>query len=869
MSMILPAFLRRLIARIKYRNFERDLAQEIETHRSLAEAAFASGSDDAGDARYRAARALGNTTIAREDSRATWIPLYLQQFQQDARYALRGLRRQPGFSAAVVLMLMIGLGLFAGGYSVVNGFFLRGWNVPESSRVFRVGAERRAAPAAGTVYDGFSFGAFKYLLANAKAGDYIAMSIETFRIKPENTEGRGTHTQGMLMSSNAIETLRIPLQRGQGFAGVHRPGETPRILISDAVWRRVFASDPNIIGRTVRARDVAATIVGVTAREFDGLGERPLDVVAELEAAPQFDAGVADEIKDETRCCVTLVGRIREGFSRQQVREELELLTTQYRRALRLPDLVVSLGSTAPGESLGRTKSNGLVMALTLVGSGILLVLLLTCANVGNLYLARSLRRQREIAVRLSLGASRARVVRQLLTEGLVMAAIAGAGAFAITTSVPILLHMIEDNVSMSMFAADWRVALFTVTGVFATCLLVSLAPALQTTRIQWRGATASISARTGQMRGVVLAVQIAIATVLVLSAALIARGILQAASAPDFALHSTIAVTLQVPADVREDSKARDRIGERLASAVKTSDLEIGLAGTIPASGRAGLSTGVNVPQSEVEFRTRLVPISTAALKVLDVPLTRGRWASDDAKAGEAVINETLARQIWPDGEAVGRRLTLHFNKKDYVIVGVTRDAHLTALDDVEPMIHATATSGLPHLLVRDAPDLARRVKALVASVDPSLTITLTPLSDSVRQTLMTAMGAAAIASALGAIALILAIIGVFGVFSYLVEERRREIGIRLALGASRRQVRGALMRAVRSPVIMGLVAGLTLSAIAGMALRSLLFGLSPADPISYGLVAVVLTAAALIATAIPLRRALRIDPAATLKAD
>jgi hypothetical protein len=182
MSMVLPAFLRRFIARIKYRNFERDLAQEIETHRALAEAAFAAGGEDAAQARSRAARALGNTTLAREDSRASWIPRYLQELQQDARYAVRGLRRQPGFAAAVVLMLTIGLGLFAGGYSIVNGFFLRGWNVPESARVFRVGAERkrRRRRAVPTI----SRSPRSNTARECEASDYIAMSIETFASGP-------------------------------------------------------------------------------------------------------------------------------------------------------------------------------------------------------------------------------------------------------------------------------------------------------------------------------------------------------------------------------------------------------------------------------------------------------------------------------------------------------------------------------------------------------------------------------------------------------------------------------------------------------------------------------------------------------------
>src|SRR5688500_15946937 len=226
-----------------------------------------------------------------------------------------------------------------------------------------------------------------------------------------------------------------------------------------------------------------------------------------------------------------------------------------------------------------------MVMAFTLVGAGIVLVLLLTCANVGNLFLARSLRREREIAVRLSLGASRPRVVRQLLTEGLVMAAIAGGTAFLLTLGVPAVMPLVEDNAPTNVLTPDWRVAAFTLAGVVGTCLLVSLAPALQTTRIAWRGATATMSPRTGRIRSLVLAVQIAIAAVLVVSATLLARGIDRALRVPaDFALQTTTAVTLRLPANQPNVPGRFDQMRFDFARAIHASGAPFGIAGTIPA---------------------------------------------------------------------------------------------------------------------------------------------------------------------------------------------------------------------------------------------------------------------------------------------
>jgi hypothetical protein len=338
-----------------------------------------------------------------------------------------------------------------------------------------------------------------------------------------------------------------------------------------------------------------------------------------------------------------------------------------------------------------------------------------------------------------------------------------------------------------------------------------------------------------------------------------------------DFALHTTAAITVTAPANVPDAADRSRAVTAALVRAAAQSDLRVGLAGTMPASERAGLMTAVQPAGSELEYRARLMPLSKPAADILELRLATGRWSAGDSGAAEVVINETLARQIWPDGSAVGRSLLLHFNRKTHTVVGVVRDAHLTSLRDVEPLVHTVpdGSGGLAVLLARMEPGLESRIGRAVAAIDPSLTVTLTPLSQAVTQTLRLAITGATIAAALAVIALALAVVGVFGVFSYLIEERRREIGIRLALGATRVRLGAALLRATRGAVTGGLLAGLLLSLGAGIALRGFLFGLSPLDPISYALVALLLATAALVATAIPVRRALRVDPAVTLKSE
>jgi ABC-type antimicrobial peptide transport system permease subunit len=287
-----------------------------------------------------------------------------------------------------------------------------------------------------------------------------------------------------------------------------------------------------------------------------------------------------------------------------------------------------------------------------------------------------------------------------------------------------------------------------------------------------------------------------------------------------------------------------------------------------VPASERPGLSTSVRQPTVEVDYSIKLFPMSTSAAEVLKLELVTGRWSSDDPRNRDAVVNETLAQLIWGNDTAVGRTLSLDYNDTDFVIVGVVRDAHLRGPRQVEPMMHIAADSGANYILTARTAEAEATVGAILKNLEPTASIRFTPLSESIHATMATARGGAIIAGGLGLVALLLAMIGVYGVFSYLVEERRREIGIRLALGAGGREIRQTVFRATRWALIGGLAGGLVLSAIAGLGLQRFLFGLSPVDPLSYLALAAILLVTALLATLAPIRRATRVDPAITLRA-
>jgi putative ABC transport system permease protein len=796
----------------------------------------------------------------RSASTAKRLARFFREFLHDARYGLRQLRKAPGFSLAAVSMLAIGLGLVAGGYTVVNGMFIRGWDVPENKNVFRAFGTVPGAPEGARFDDGLSYGAYRHIRAHGRAAEYVAWDMENRRLG--TNQATAVYSNGWLVSDNFIDAMRIPMREGPGFRGT-TPGDGARVVLTDKLWRTAFNSDPAIVGRFIWVSGQPATVVGITAPGFGSLAERTVDFMMEISASPMWAMrGRTDIVRDDTSCCVSIGGRVRPDASLAGVREELTLLTAQYRQATSKPALAVTVRDTSP--MIADTRR--IALTFSLIGAAVILVWGLTCANVGNLFLARSLKRDREIAVRLALGASRGRLVRQLLAEGLVLAGLAGSVALILAAGVPLLFQRIDSTAAM--FAPDAVVVGVAGLATLLTCLLVALAPALHATRINWKGAGRTSTAPAGRLREVVLAVQIGVATVLVLSATLIGRGILQASSArADFALHATSAGAFELPTGASDSQREAARLA--LQSAVAATG-EFAMAESVPVAERVGLPTSVRPLTGTLEYPARLLQMSSASFRVLDVPFLEGRAPSDVPGRHEAAINHTLAARLWPNGSALGQTLQLYFDQRIYTVVGVTRDAHLVSLGDIEPLIHTSEiTSRLGFVLARSSPALEDRLTTLAKGVDPALTVRVRPLSESVQASLRTAMGGAAVAGGLAAIALLLAVIGVFGVFSYLIEERRREIGIRLALGATRRQVRRALSRACRRPVMAGVILGLVLSVMAGSALRGFLFGLSPLDPISYATVAVILTAAAVGATAIPVRRALRVDPAVTLRAE
>jgi predicted permease len=507
-------------------------------------------------------------------------------------------------------------------------------------------------------------------------------------------------------------------------------------------------------------------------------------------------------------------------------------------------------------------------------------VWLLACTNVWNLELARGLERQREVSIRLSLGAGRGRIVRQLLTEGLMLAAIAGVLAYLAARQIPAVVMTFLSDASPFGYRPDAFVALFVAAFAVGATLLFSLAPALQLTRSGWLAAPVSAVRSNRRIRSIVLATQVAIGAVLVLTGSLLARSVSHALSGrADFAVGDVSVVTVSPPPDNPDysDHLQLRAAWARTAATMTAEGVEFAPAMQPPISNRKSLAQASS--GNGHSFQTLIYPMSSAGMSVLKIPIVAGRNYSDNAQEHEIVVNERFAARMWPGESPIGQVVDVELGRllngnaaeqTRFVVVGVAGNAHLTSLGDIEPLIHTPLPTSVPiHLqaLVRRDPSNEAAVKKIIAEHEPALSVAIAPLADGIRGALRGAISGATIAGTLGALALVLAVVGIFGVFSFVVEERRREIGIRLALGADGAQISVSVLRMLMWPLATGLGAGVAMAVAASMALRGYLLGISPLDPLAYLTAGSILVFAALVAAFGPMRRAVRVDPAVTLR--
>jgi predicted permease len=848
----------RWLRRLRYwrnqRQMQAELAEEMEHHRSLLVR-------DGG-----APSAWGNTTYAREDARAVWIWPWLESLWRDAAYGLRSMRNQPGFTAVALLGLGLAIGVNTSLFTAFNGVALRPWPVPDPGRVVNVGK---------VIRDGgrdFSLAEMRFFEKHAKSVTGVVAMRDGERVKAADRPLNATYT-----TAGYFSVLRIPMALGRGFlAEEDRVGAPQAVaVLSYLAWESAFGGDPLIVGKRVALDETPFTIVGVTGPDFLGTAPTRNDVwipFAAKKILRPSDPHNEALLTQPDFCCTPVAARLAPGATREQAEAEFALLDARFEEEHKLErGGAVRLTSTAWINILGRKKAPIIVFSLLFVA--VTLVLLLACANVGNLLLARAAMRRREIAVRLSIGGSRLRIVRQLLVESATLAA--GSAAIGVGIAFVLPSAIVRRLAAEQTFylRPDLTVLGYTVAIAVVACLAFGLAPALHCTR---GNTSAALKGESGvgrlRLRSVLLGTQVAISVMLLTGAGMMVRGLARTqAQDPGFDVHGVTLFKIELPARDAGPMRVEALSRQLMAELERSPEFPVnGLAAYEPL-GNGIVSTSFRLPEEPESTRRRIAfqEASGGFFDALRLPIVAGRnFTPRDAGRDVAILNETAARTCWPSQNPVGK--TLFSNGRSREIVGVVKDANLANLNGVQStMFFPMAGSfGTPILFVRDrSPAAVERITAAIRRLEPRAEVRARPLAENFERSFVPSRAGAAIAGGMGMLALTLSSIGMAGVFAYVVRQRTREIGVRMALGARPGDVVRLVLGSNVRVLVVGLIVGAGGAAAASVAMSKVLPGVETGDPAAYAGVAMLLALAAAIAGVAPARRAARVDPVRALR--
>jgi predicted permease len=889
------AWLRRLTYLLRQSRYDAELREEIEAHRSLRAAHLEREGLTPQQAAEASRRAIGNVLLAREDARKVWLGSW-GTLWQDVRYGLRTLRNSPGFTAAAVVTLALGIGVNAGIFTVLNGVLFRDLPAPDPHELVSISQTVEGVQDTG---QGGAFSTSEYHAYRDRV-QTLSGVLAYAGARGETTVGGDAPQKvyGALVSCNYFDVLRQPPALGRALAAHDcEPGADPVVVLGHELWRTAFAADPDIAGRTIELNRQRFTVAGVAAEGTYG-GPLRLGYFAPIGAGRLL---VSDDSRyeDDTFLWLSLIGRARDGVSLDQVRAELDVIAAQIdqQQPGRLTVLTIARAkrmTLPPGLRVTAIGAAAVLMAA--FGS----ILLIACANVANLLLARGTARSQEIGIRLALGASRARVVRQLLTES-VLISIAGGllGSVLALWSFQALVALavpalVPPELPISLvwdLSPDFRVLSFAVALTFGTGILFGLAPALHVSKpdlhavMKQDTAGAGSSRRGGRLRGTLVGVQVALCMVLMIAAGLLSRGLYTTYTVdPGFEYRDVAYVSLESMLDgysPEESAVLRQRLLEELETLPGVDAVAYAMRAPL-AGDSAGLRIRLPGESANESRRAELNNVTPGYFSLLGIPIVRGRTfteaeianAERGADTRPVIVSDTMARNLWPDDDPIGRTLLGPADSDRTItwhVVGVAADAQVTALGTIDPY-YIYQPGGASALLVKSRADVAATassIRAAVRAVDPTLVVTVLTLEGNLGWWRGISAIVTALSGGLGILALVLASVGVYGVVSYSVVGRYREIGVRMALGATVRNVLGMLLRQTMRPVVVGAVIGVAAASAMSRILSGVLFGVSSADPVGLGGAALLVLTVALTAGVTAARPATRADPTATLRAE
>ena len=874
--------LRRLLRTLTgSRTLERDMDDEMRFHVDMEAADLVARGVAPDEARRRALLTFGGVARFKDEGRDARGVGPLEDFIRDVRFGARGLRRRPGFAAVVVLTLAIGIGGTTAIFGAVHGVLLAPLPYREPERIVtvwtndRVEGEDRQAVAPANFLD---WRARQRTFATFTSARPYSMDY----LGPDGPEHLGT----WLVTQGFFETFGVRPLLGRTFVSdEYTAGRDHVVVLGEEIWRSRFAADPRILGRQLTLDSIPRTIVGVMPRSFRFPPGR------EVWQPMVFDE---DETKLRRATYLTVAGRLGPSATLPAARADLGAVAAQLAREY--PRTNTGVGVTLvplPEQTVGHVRS-----ALLVLMAAVAMVLLIACGNVAGLLLARAVQREREVAVRVALGAGRGRILRQLGAESLVLALAGGlagllvafGGLAAIRALGPGSLPRLDE------LAIGPSVLAFALATTLGAAVVFGIAPAVHTAPLDVRDKLSAGSARSGgsgrprrRLQNAFVVVQFALALVLLVGAGLLVRSFVSLLRVErGFDPHNVLAVTVQswgyYPSPERRAGFVREataRLGALpgISAAGMTSSLPFA-----PAIGanEAGLEVEGQPVASPGEAQSvRTAAVTSGYFDALRIRLRTGRlFVATDAfgAAPVAVVSEALARRYWPNGSALGQRIKLSGGPAVMrSIIGVVADVRHGGLHEAPRATvyvpHAQSPTGANAFVIRTTGDpfaALAQVRAEFRSINPSMPLASTTtleslLDDSLRERRFHL----ALLGAFAVVALLLAALGVYGVMSHATSERTHEIGVRMALGARGTDVLGMVMRQGATLAVAGALGGLLGAAAVTRLLRGMLYGVTPLDPLAYLGAGALLLAAATLACYLPARRASRLDPVRALRAE
>jgi putative ABC transport system permease protein len=871
--------------RLRRRHREEELDEELRSHLEMAAHDRIERGETPEDAEAAVRREFGNVGLIKEVTREMWGGMWLEQLLQDIRYGLRFLRRGPGFTAVSVLTLALGIGASTAIFSAVNPILFEPLPYPYADRVTMIwdfaGDGSRLYP---------TFGTYRELVERSRSFDAIAVMkpwqpTMTGRAEPERLDGQR-------VSASYFRVLGVPLAIGRDFDPSDDQINGPKVaILSDGLWRRRLGSDSTIVGQKIMLDANPYTVIGVMPSGFENL----LAPSAQLWTPLQYDTSLPPQGR-EWGHHLRMIGRLRSGVGVDQAKRELDVIAhTPVLEFSRPPH--ASLDNGLIISSLQDDMTSGVKPALLAILGAVLLVLLIACVNVTNLLLARGAQRRGEFAMRAALGATRARLIRQLLTESLLLAIIGGVlGMVVAAFGVSALVALSPSGLPRaSAIGVDGTVFAFAFGITTLVGLLVGLIPALHASRSDLHTGLQQSSQRTAGghqlTRRMLVVAEVAVALVLLVSAGLLLRS-MQRLFAVDPGFDTSHLLTMQVQTSGhRFDGDTTHRFFAQSLEGVRQVPGVTAAAFTsqLPLSGDLEDGYGVHFESSptgnpEADSGALRYAVSPGYFETMGIPLRRGRLlnAHDGADAPLVVlISESLAKSKFPDQDPIGQRLRIGPNDGPWcTIVGVVGNVKQTSLVvSQSDAVYITTTQW--HLFVDkalwlvvrargDAAALAPAIRDAIWSVDKDQPVVrVATMDDLLAASTAERRFALVLFEAFGFVALMLAATGIYGVLSGSVTERTREIGVRLALGASRGNILALVFRQGMTLTGLGVALGLCSAVAASQAIITLLYGVSRLDPIAYLGVITLLVGVSVIACWVPAWRAARVDPSITLRSE